>query len=267
MAQSTLLTFPSELIVCIYDHLDSFTDVIALARTAHIINDLWKGNTAGISYHIILPKILPCFAEAQLLFDAQHEAGVAQWHSGNDREAVIHNIKHFFANESTLSRICDLFNIDLGSQLKDHWAHHPSTLNPAERARFTRVCYLAWAYLTLAGIPDPRERLCSFLAARTMNELIHIRSVALWMHACTPESLGVPTGGATDNAEGLTAPANTWANGLETMAEHWSTRVKVKRYNYLDWDYNQRAVLVAFHLRYDLTELFAKACVRKGIKQ
>jgi len=269
MAQSKFLTLPSELILCICAHLDSFTDVIALALTAPIFYDVWKLNTATISYFTILPKILKYIDEARVLFDAQHDAGLAQWRPGDDYQSVVHNTKHFYSNARCISRVCDLFDTELGDHPEQHWPHHPPNMTSSERVRFTRVCYLACAYLTLASMPDPRERLCSFLAARTMNELVHIRGLALWMSACMPESLGLPSGDMTGNGEGSVESTNTWANGLETMAEHWSKRVagKVNVCPPFDWGYNPPALIVIFNLRLDLTDFFAKACIQKGIKR
>lgn len=122
-----------------------------------------------------------------------------------------------------------------------------------ERTRFSRAGYLVWNYLTLASIPDPRERLCSFVAAKTMDELIRIRHLILWMYTCTPESrlalgLSVPIArGYTDVWVGYN---HIWAQGFATMAEHWATRRagKAENRSFWVWDYAPPALIVAFDL-------------------
>ena len=245
-----MLTLPSELLVLIFQSLDTFADLSALTRTAPIFHNVWKRHTSAIALSI-LPRVVTCTAEADGLFDAQHEAGVAQRRRANDHASVVHNTRHFLSNARSVSRVCDRFEADMLPRLKVRWPDHAPRMTARERTRFARACYLVWTYLTVASVPDARGRLRAFLAGLPMAELIRIRHLALWMYACTPESrvsLGLPIAAAPGGTEVWVDYTNIWAKGLERMAAHWEERVagKVECRSFWVWDYAPPALLVAF---------------------
>lgn len=70
MRPSSILNLPSEIILHVFQSVDSFAEVVALNRTRRIFHDTWRLNATSIC-NAVLPQAIDCFFDAQELVRAQ----------------------------------------------------------------------------------------------------------------------------------------------------------------------------------------------------
>lgn len=73
MRSKNLSTLPPDLVHLIFQSVNSFADVLALARTQGTLYSIWIENAASIS-RAVLPRTITCHADAEALLTAQEQA-------------------------------------------------------------------------------------------------------------------------------------------------------------------------------------------------
>ncbi|KAK3175176.1 hypothetical protein OEA41_002422 [Lepraria neglecta] len=163
MAQLSLSDLAPELLLHVYKCLNNIKDIVALARTSHQFNKIWKSNTASIS-NAVLSRTIECFHDALKLVRVQQN----QRKSDPDHAMLKRNLL-LLSNATLANKTYPKIAEDL-SQLRDVGMD-------TDTRDLTQAFYRIWTIATTSTQP---ELLRPSLRQSKPAKLMDMFEVASW---------------------------------------------------------------------------------------
>lgn len=173
---TTILDLPHELILIVFESLQSLSDLGALINTAPIFNNVWRTSTASIST-AILPTAIECYPQAFSLEQGLHPEVPVGFEMSLQRHSRIVKAA-CCANE-----VWDLFLLDFDLAI----LHYPASSKPQHltdhRQDFKSMFYYIWGVVgasTYKPFKLPAD-LCSNLHRLPRRYILALCEVIVWL--------------------------------------------------------------------------------------
>jgi hypothetical protein len=188
----TLSTLPPEIILNVFKSADDFSDVAALARTAHIFNNVWKQNPNSIC-KAVLPRAITNLPAAEKLLEAQEKAGGVSSMQDDEKADGGDSTQDASCLKSINRAKLLLSNARWASAAASHWINWvttfavdvlgdspvPPEVKLREAADFERALHRIWAVGYIMKLGNILQGL-EFLATLNEQELMRVREVVWW---------------------------------------------------------------------------------------
>ncbi|KAF2431040.1 hypothetical protein EJ08DRAFT_696719 [Tothia fuscella] len=211
MSTSKLSTLPPELICRIFQSLDDFSVVSALARTARLFYAIWRENPTSIC-EAVAARVIANYTDAMRLLDIQ-EAAVGMNHSKEDpKQRATRRAKSLISNARCASAATDSWiNICQVHECFDRGEEHPQ-MRPSEIARFQHALYCVWAIGVMGTTPHMKDRATALLRACSPRELCRLEEFDRWATYFNENDFG---------SLGLDFNDEVWTTGCELVSTRW----------------------------------------------
>ena len=209
MSSKLLTDLPPELLIQILKSSDNFADVTSLSSTSRKLFIIWKTYMDAIC-ETILPRTVPCFAQACELKDAQEEAE-GDWHSVFSYQSTSDRVKWLLNWAAIAAQALRYFeNTLLHLYGKDRpLAGNGLTLE--ERTDFIRSFYRTVTLATLLEDSLPGQLMSSW----SHLDFEQVRDVIDWIGRYTSDRLKQSLGVSLDYQESAPTPTG------KTRIEKW----------------------------------------------
>lgn len=221
MPPSPFSTLPPELICRVFESLDDFTTVSALARISRTFYSTWRSYPASITQAVAPHVFTTNLADALRLLDAQEEAAAeseAQTTSQlptDQKQPSITRAKRLLANARCAAAATEEWVLN-----SDFNAYFEREVRLHEILRFERAFYRVWAVGVWGVSPGLQHKASDFLHTCSPRELRRLEELADYSYGYTRNEFG---------DVGLDFNDATWAVGRELVARRWR-EVRVDRW-------------------------------------
>jgi hypothetical protein len=228
MPTSLFSAVPLELICRIFELLDNFSDVSALARTGRIFYQTWRKH-AMLICRAVGSRSFPNYIEAERLLDCQEKAeefsqpqDVSQPQGGGEQRSTIHT-KRLLSNARCAAAACaDWVNFcqiqDTPGAFDRGPEGSPETyMQPSECARFDRTFYSLWTIGVMQNAPHMQQEAFAFLDNCTAQELCRLEEMATWASSYTENDFGTT---------GLNLRDEVWEAGYDVVSKYWQAYLR-----------------------------------------
>jgi hypothetical protein len=222
MSVSLFSTVPPELICRVFELLDDFSEVAALAQTGRIFYHTWRKHATPIC-RAVGPKTFPNFIEAERLLDMQEKAeGVSQPQDGGEQESIV-RARRLLSNTRCAAAACaDWVNFcqiqDTPGAFDRGPEGSPETyMQPSECARFDRTFYSLWTIAVMQSAPHLQRHASAYLDNCTAQELCRLDEMATWAYNYNENKFGTT---------GLDLRDEVWMAGYEVVSKYWMAYLK-----------------------------------------
>lgn len=176
MTPPALISLPGELIINIFQQFDTFTGLLALARTSRQYWSIWVFESYRISQNL-LPRSTICFDDAEQLANAQWKSLACL---DPPEETGLDYVKRIVLNARSAQFMCDQFTSIVMSQGLVAGKEGPY-LTSDERTRFTHAFYNLWTFIYISNSSTTRKEGREFLATKDLREMYRLAELGLWL--------------------------------------------------------------------------------------
>lgn len=224
-SDSSFSTLPPEVICRIFEFVEDFSVLAALARTARIFYQNWRENPTTIC-RVVAPRVIFNLTDAERLLDMQ--------------ENVEPRSQDGFEQNSITRAKRLIFNARCAAAAGDNWVNllriHESTgrgehlgedphMRPSELARFEHAFYCVWTIGVMAKTPHLQDQASTFLRECSPRELCRLDEFAMWARDYNDNDFG---------PSGFDLEDEVWKAGCDLVSKRW-------------WDYRDGKQIVAPH--------------------
>lgn len=207
ISASLFLDLPPELICQIFESVDDFSIVAALAQTARIFYYTWRENPTSIC-RAVAPRVFSNLLDAERLLDIQEEA---ESQSQDDRkQKPIIRAKRFLSNARCASAaINDWVNLCL---IDEYWerVNRDPHVTPSEIARFEHAFYCLWTIGVMEMTPHLQDRISAFVDRCSLQELCGLIQVRDWAEMYTDNNF---------KSSDLDVKDEVWKAGFDVVSD------------------------------------------------
>jgi len=176
MGTPSLSILPGELVVIVFQQLDSSATLLALARTSSHFWSIWESEYFYIT-QALFPRLIICFDDAEQLADAQQRRLTCL---NLPQEIALDRVKRIFLNARSVQVMCDHFTSSVMTKGFVSEKKVPY-LTSDERTRFTHAFYNVWTLVCISKSSKTREESRDFLATKDLREMYRLGEIGLWL--------------------------------------------------------------------------------------
>jgi hypothetical protein len=213
---------PPELICRVFESLDDFSEVAALAQTGRIFYHTWREHAAPIC-RAVGPRVFRNFIEAERLLDMQEKAeGISQPQDGGEQESTV-RVKRLMSNARCAAAACadwvEFCQIQdtLGAFDRGPEGSPETYMRPSECARFDYTFYSLWTVGVMQSALHLQRHASTFLENCTVQELCRLDEMATWAYNYNENEFGTT---------GLDLRDEVWMAGYEVVSKYWKAYLK-----------------------------------------
>jgi hypothetical protein len=224
MSAPLFSNIPPELICQVFELLDSFSSVAALARTGRKFYQTWRTHATPIC-RAVGPRCFTNFNEAERLVDMQSQAENASPSQESSELKSIIRAKRLLSNARCAAAACaDWVNF---CQIQHSgWAEDrgpegsPETyMRPSECALFEQNFYILWTLGVMQSAPHLQHHAAAYLEKCTAKELCRLDEMSEWMHCYNENEFG---------DTGLDLRDKVWMAGYKVVGDYYGKYMKDK---------------------------------------
>lgn len=213
MPSKTLTDLAPELLVQILKSSDCFEDVTSFSSTSRQMFIIWKTNIDTIC-DAILPRVVPCFAQARELIDAQEKAEGDE-HFIFGYQFAVGRAQWMLKRADVAAKALKYFQNDFPSRNKEGFLMGKNSLTSADRTDFFQAYYRAMTMAILGQDSLPSQLLSSW----DMLDFEQVKDVTDWMsYYCNYDKILDP-GIRFDNGNFYQDPGDTpWLDYFDLLS-------------------------------------------------
>ena len=212
MSYSPFSTLPQELICRVFESVDDFSVVAALAQTARIFYHTWREYRVSIS-RVVAPRVILNLDDAERLLDMQEAAEAVNQSEDVREDASAIRVKRLIFNSRCASaaindwvKICRIHCYHMYRRGGD------PHMRPSEIARFERSFYRVWTIGVMGSASHLQHKASAFLDKCSPQELCRLYELSEWARCYNNHDFGPP---------GFDLRDKVWRTGYELVKQRW----------------------------------------------